>query len=60
MQIRDAIAAAVDGRDLAYEDMLDVVRQIMTGETTPAQIAGFLVALRMKGATVRASPWRRP
>lgn len=52
MQIREAIAAAVDGRDLAFDDMLDVVRQIMTGETTPAQIAGFLVALRMKGETV--------
>ncbi|HMM74315.1 MAG TPA: anthranilate phosphoribosyltransferase [Gammaproteobacteria bacterium] len=52
MHIRDAIAAAVEGRDLAYDDMLEVVRRIMTGETTPAQIAGFLVALRMKGETV--------
>jgi len=52
VQIREAIAAAVEGRDLAFDDMLDVVRQIMTGETTPAQIAGFLVALRMKGETV--------
>jgi len=52
MQIRDAIAAAVDGRDIEYDDMLEVMRRIMTGETTPAQIAGFLVALRMKGETV--------
>jgi anthranilate phosphoribosyltransferase len=52
MLIRDAIATAVDGRDLPFEDMLEVMRQIMTGETTPAQIAGFLVALRMKGETV--------
>jgi len=52
MQIREAIAATVEGRDLAFDGMLDVVRQIMTGETTPAQIAGFLVALRMKGETV--------
>ncbi len=52
MQIRDAIATTVDGRDLSFDDMLAVVRQIMTGETTPAQIAGFLVALRMKGETV--------
>jgi len=52
MQIRDAISHAVDGRDLAYDDMLGVMREIMTGETTPAQIAGFLVALRMKGETV--------
>ena len=52
MQIREAIATAVEGRDIAFDDMLEVVRQIMTGETTPAQIAGFLVALRMKGETV--------
>ena len=52
MQIKDAIAAAVAQQDLAFDDMLAVVRQIMAGEATPAQIAGLLVALRMKGETV--------
>jgi anthranilate phosphoribosyltransferase len=52
MQIKDAIAAAVAHQDLAFDDMLAVVRQIMAGEATPAQIAGLLVALRMKGETV--------
>lgn len=52
MQIRDAISRVVEGRDLAYGEMLDVMRLIMGGETTPAQIAGLLVALRMKGETV--------
>jgi hypothetical protein len=52
MQIKDAIAAAIAHQDLAFDDMLAVVRQIMAGEATPAQIAGLLVALRMKGETV--------
>ncbi|MBU1664693.1 MAG: anthranilate phosphoribosyltransferase [Gammaproteobacteria bacterium] len=39
-------------QDLAREDMLDLMRAIMTGELTAAQIAGAIVALRCKGETV--------
>jgi anthranilate phosphoribosyltransferase len=42
----------LDRSDLARNEMLDVMHQIMHGEYTPAQIAGVLVALRMKGETV--------
>jgi anthranilate phosphoribosyltransferase len=52
MDIQAAIALTVAGKDIGYEDMLDVVRSIMAGSTTPAQIAGFLVALNMKGETI--------
>ncbi len=52
MELRDAIARCIDRRDLATEDMTAVMRAIMTGGASPAQIAGFLVALRMKGETV--------
>ncbi len=52
MDIQQAIAQAVERRDLSQDDMVTVVRQIMTGRATSAQIAGFLVALRMKGETV--------
>ncbi len=38
--------------DLSREAMLDLMRAIMTGELTPAQIAGAIVALRCKGETV--------
>lgn len=47
-----ALTALLDKRDLSREDMLSVMRQIMAGELTPVQIAGFLIALRAKGETV--------
>ncbi len=52
MDIKTAIARAVEKQDINILDMENVMRQIMTGETTPAQIAALLVALRMKGETV--------
>jgi anthranilate phosphoribosyltransferase len=52
MELREAIARCVERQDLSAEDMTAVMRTIMTGGGTPAQIAGFLVALRMKGETV--------
>lgn len=52
MDIKTAIAQAVEHQDIHILDMENVMRQIMTGETTPAQIAALLVALRMKGETV--------
>ena len=51
MNIQQALAQIVEGENLAREDMAGVMRQVMTGEATDAQIAGFLVALRMKGET---------
>jgi anthranilate phosphoribosyltransferase len=52
MELREAIGRCIDHQDLTAEDMAGVMRTIMTGGATPAQIAGFLVALRMKGETV--------
>lgn len=38
--------------DLTREEMLELMRAVMTGELTPAQIAGAITALRCKGETV--------
>ena len=49
--ITDALARLLDGNDLTREESRGVMNAIMSGEATPAQIGGFLVALRLKGET---------
>lgn len=52
MDIKQALNTLVARVDLSTEEMIAVMRIIMTGGATPAQIGGFLVALRMKGETL--------
>jgi len=49
--IKEAIIKVSDGEDLAYSEAEEVIREIMTGSTTPAQTASFLTALHIKGET---------
>ena len=49
MTIQEALAQLLEGRDLSRGEARDVMNQIMSGEATPAQMGGFLVALRLKG-----------
>lgn len=46
------IAQAVSGQHLSADDAARAFQIVMTGGATPAQIAGLLVALKMKGETV--------
>ncbi len=52
MDIKQALAAIVGGRNLSIDEMQSVMHQIMSGQATDAQIGGLLIALRMKGETV--------
>jgi anthranilate phosphoribosyltransferase len=52
MDMQAAIKAVTERRDLSRDEMQQVMRTIMTGEATQAQIGGFLIGLRMKGETV--------
>ena len=49
MEIREAIDIVVSGKDLSMGDAASVMRQIMLGEATQAQLGSFLTALRLKG-----------
>ena len=52
MDLQTAIRTVVDRKDLGFEAMREVMTTIMTGDATPAQIAGLLIGLRMKGETI--------
>jgi len=49
--IQQVLARLLDGHDLSRDEARATMNEIMGGEATPAQIAGFLVALRAKGET---------
>ena len=52
MDMQAALKKILASEDLSADEMNNVMRIIMTGEATSAQIGGFLVGLRMKGETV--------
>jgi anthranilate phosphoribosyltransferase len=52
MTYAEALTALIERRDLDRDRMALLMRQVMQGELTPAQIAALVIALRSKGETV--------
>ncbi|MDP3742964.1 MAG: anthranilate phosphoribosyltransferase [Methylotenera sp.] len=52
MNYSQTLNHVINGQDLSFDTMQNLMRQVMAGELTSAQIAGLLVALRIKGETV--------
>ena len=49
--IREAITSAVAGQSLSMDEAVSVMREVMEGEATPAQLGAYLTALSLKGET---------
>ena len=50
--MRAGIQAVVEGRHLTEDEAMRVMTEIMEGAATPAQIAAFLIGLRVKGESI--------
>lgn len=52
MDITEAISKIAEKHNLTVEESFDVMSQIMHGNVLPSQIAGYLIALKMKGESI--------
>ena len=48
----DALTRAIDHREIFHDEMLAVVRRIMSGDMSPVMMAAMLVGLRVKKETI--------
>lgn len=52
MMLSQAIKDIIEGKNLSEQLAFDAMNQIMEGNATEAQIAGYLIGMRVKGETV--------
>jgi len=50
--IKEAILNLTERKNLNHAEMREVMEEVMSGQTTQAQIASFLTSLRMKGESI--------
>lgn len=52
MRPQDALSRVIEHREIFHEEMLSLMRQIMSGEMSPTLIAAIVVGLRVKKETI--------
>jgi anthranilate phosphoribosyltransferase len=52
MKPQEALAHIIDHREIAHDEMLSLMRQVMRGELSPTLIAAIMTGLRMKGEPI--------
>jgi len=52
MKPQDALARVIEHREIFHDEMISLMRQIMSGEVTPVMIAAIIVGLRVKKETI--------
>ncbi|MET0918355.1 MAG: anthranilate phosphoribosyltransferase, partial [Burkholderiales bacterium] len=50
--LQDALQRTIEHREIFHDEMLSVMRRIMSGEVTPVMIAALTVGLRVKKETI--------
>ena len=71
---QEALQRTIEHREIFHDEMLDLMRQIMSGQVSPVMMAAILIGLRVKKetigeiaaaaqvmrelATFESSPWR--
>ena len=50
--LKEAIKKIVEKKDLTENEAFEAMNDIMSGNSTPAEIGGFLIGMRMKGETI--------
>ena len=52
ISLQDALQRTIEHREIFHDEMLSLMRQIMSGEVTPVMIAALTVGLRVKKETI--------
>ena len=52
MTAQEALPRAIEHREIFHDEMLDLMRQIMSGQMSPVMIAAITIALRVKKETI--------